>query len=96
MGTTLHTWSKGCFILGIGTGWTEGEYLAYGYGPEFPSPLERVKRFEEVIRVIRKMWTGEPVSFHGQYYHVENVICTPKMKPLPPLMIGTRCKKRIM
>jgi alkanesulfonate monooxygenase SsuD/methylene tetrahydromethanopterin reductase-like flavin-dependent oxidoreductase (luciferase family) len=82
--------------LGIGAGWLESEYLAYGYGSDFPSPLERVKRFEEAIQIIRKMWTGEPVSFHGQYYNVKNVICTPKMKTSPPVMIGTGGEKVMM
>ena len=86
MAATLQTLSKGRFILGIGAGWKEDEYLAYGYN--FPSTATRIHQLKEAVQVIRLMWTEKKATFHGRYYHIEEAICEPKPDPLPPLLIG--------
>jgi F420-dependent oxidoreductase-like protein len=78
--------SEGRFILGIGAGWKENEHLAYGY--DYPEVKERLDRLEEAVQIIRKMWSEDSPSFHGQYYHIENAVCNPRPNPLPPLLIG--------
>jgi len=86
MGATLQTLTKGRFILGIGAGWKEDEYIAYGY--EFPPPKVRIRQLEEGVQVIKKMWTEKEATFKGRYFKVDKAYCYPKPDPLPPIMIG--------
>ncbi len=83
---TLQELSNGRFILGIGAGWKENEYLAYGY--KYPPASERIAQLEEAVRVIRAMWTQSSPSFHGKYYNIEAAYCSPKPNPMIPIMIG--------
>jgi len=86
MGATLQALTHGRFILGIGAGWKEDEYLAYGY--DFPSAAVRIAQLEEAVRIIKLMWTEPRATFHGRYYHIEGAICEPKPVPIPPIVIG--------
>lgn len=86
MGATLQFMSGGRFILGIGAGWKEDEYLAYGY--DFPSPGARVDQLEETVQIIKALWTQEQATFHGKYYKIEQAYCEPKPEPIPTFMIG--------
>ncbi len=86
MAATLQYMSGGRFILGLGAGWHEPEYKAYGY--DFPSAGERVSQLEEYVKIIKALWSEEQASFVGKYYRVENAFCEPKPDPLPTLMIG--------
>jgi len=91
MAATLQTLSEGRFILGLGAGWKENEYLAYGYA--YPSAVTRLEQLEEAVQIIRRMWTEPAATFHGKHYHIENAYCAPKPDPIPPLMIGGGGKK---
>jgi alkanesulfonate monooxygenase SsuD/methylene tetrahydromethanopterin reductase-like flavin-dependent oxidoreductase (luciferase family) len=91
MGATLQNLSNGRFILGIGAGWKEDEYLAYGY--DFPSTATRIHQMGEAVQIIKAMWSQQKASFHGTYYHIEDAICEPKPNPVPPIMIGGGGKK---
>lgn len=82
----LQLLSGGRLILGIGAGWKEDEYRAYGY--DFPPAAVRIHQLAEAIQIIRSMWTQPLTTFHGHYYQVENAICEPKPDPLPPIMVG--------
>ena len=64
MATTLDQISHGRTILGIGAGWHKREYEAYGWG-EFEEVPVRMKRLEEGVQVIKKLWTERPASFAG-------------------------------
>jgi len=86
MGATLSALTGGRFILGIGAGWKEDEYVAYGYN--FPSAAVRIRQLEEGVKIISKMWTEEVASFRGRYFRIENAYCNPKPVPPPPIMIG--------
>ena len=86
MGATLQFLSGGRFLFGIGTGWKEEEYKAYGY--DFPSARVRVEQLEEALQIIKAMWTDQKVTFSGMYYRVYEAECEPKPDPLPPIMIG--------
>ena len=86
MSATLQLLTEGRFILGIGAGWKEDEFLAYGY--KFPPAKVRIKQLEEGVQIIRKMWTETKATFKGRYYRIEGAICSPKPKPAPPIMIG--------
>jgi alkanesulfonate monooxygenase SsuD/methylene tetrahydromethanopterin reductase-like flavin-dependent oxidoreductase (luciferase family) len=86
MAATLQLLSGGRFILGLGAGWKEDEYLAYGY--DFPSTATRIHQMAEAAQIIRLMWTEPRATFRGQFYHIDDAICEPKPDPPPPLLIG--------
>jgi alkanesulfonate monooxygenase SsuD/methylene tetrahydromethanopterin reductase-like flavin-dependent oxidoreductase (luciferase family) len=86
MAASLQYLSGGRFILGYGAGWVGEEYRAYGY--EFPSARIRIEQMVEGIEVIRALWAGGPVSYHGRHYRLDEAIANPRPDPLPPVMIG--------
>jgi F420-dependent oxidoreductase-like protein len=91
MVATLQTLSNGRIIMGLGAGWKQDEYLAYGY--DFPSMATRIHQMGEAVQIIKAMWTEPKASFQGSYYHIENAICEPKPDPVPPILIGGGGKK---
>ena len=87
--TTLDHVSNGRAVLGIGAGWADHEFKAYGY--DFPETPERIARMTDTIRLIREIWTQEsPVTYRGEFYEVEDLILEPKpvQDPHPPILIG--------
>ena len=86
MGATLQFLSGGRYILGLGAGWNEEEYRAYGY--DFSPARVRVEQLEETLRIIKALWTQKTATFAGEYYHVIDAHCEPKPDPIPPLMLG--------
>jgi len=86
MGATLNALTNGRFILGIGAGWKEDEYAAYGY--KFPPAAVRIRQLEEGVQIIKKMWTEEEASFQGKYFRIKDACCNPKPVSPPPIMIG--------
>lgn len=86
MGATLQFLSGGRFLFGIGAGWFEDEYKAFGY--DFPPAGVRVEQLEEALQIIKALWTEKKVTFAGTYYHVTGAECEPKPDPLPPMMVG--------
>lgn len=80
--------SGGRLEFGIGAGWKELEYRAYGY--EFPPASVRVDQMVDAIEICRRMWTEERATYHGKYFHIENVLCAPKpvQRPTLPVWIG--------
>lgn len=86
MAATFQYLSNGRFLLGLGAGWKEDEYRAYGY--DYPSAGQRVKELEEALQIVNALWRDERASFQGTYYSVADARCMPKPDPLPPLVIG--------
>ncbi len=86
MAANLQLLTGGKFILGIGAGWKEDEYKAYGY--PYPSAGVRIAQLEEAVEIIRAMWTESPATFHGLYYNIEDAECQPQPAPPIPLLIG--------
>jgi len=86
MAATLQFLSGGRYILGIGAGWDEEEYLAYGY--DFPTAGTRVEELDEALQIIKALWTQEEASFEGKHYRIRNARCEPKPDPLPTIMVG--------
>ena len=82
---TLDIVSKGRIILGVGLGYQAADFKAFGV------PMrERVGRFEEAVELIRQCWSGQPFSFHGEHFSLEDVQVRPApfQDPAPPLWIG--------
>jgi F420-dependent oxidoreductase-like protein len=88
MASTVDVLSHGRLVLGIGAGWYEHEYLAYGY--PYPSTRERLQRLDEAVNIILAMWTQDEPVFEGKYYQIHGAINQPKgaQKPHIPLLIG--------
>jgi len=91
MASTLQVLSGGRFILGIGGGWREDEYRAYGY--DFPSTPVRLRQLEEVVQICRLMWTEEHPTFHGEYFQIQDAAATPRPDVAPPICIGSTGEK---
>jgi F420-dependent oxidoreductase-like protein len=88
MAACVDVMSRGRLVVGLGAGWYQQEFTAYGY--DFPTTAERLRRLGEAAQVMRAMWTDERATFDGRYYSIRNAICEPKplQKPHPPLWIG--------
>jgi probable F420-dependent oxidoreductase len=72
MAATLDEIAAGRLILGLGTGWHEPEYRAFGY------PFDhRAGRFDEALQVIIPLVHGERVTLHGQWHNVEDAVIIP-------------------
>jgi alkanesulfonate monooxygenase SsuD/methylene tetrahydromethanopterin reductase-like flavin-dependent oxidoreductase (luciferase family) len=86
MAATLQTLSGGRFILGIGAGWRQEEYEAYGY--PFPTGAVRVRQLEEAIQICRLMWTETDPSFEGKHFSIKAASAPPLPAPPPPILVG--------
>lgn len=86
MAATLQTLSGGRFVLGIGAGWRQPEYEAYGY--DFPSAKVRFAQLEEVITICRLMWTQDEPSFTGTHFSIDGASAPPLPDPVPRVCIG--------
>ncbi|HEY4188928.1 MAG TPA: LLM class flavin-dependent oxidoreductase, partial [Candidatus Limnocylindrales bacterium] len=82
MAATLDEVSSGRLILGIGTGWHESEYTAFGY------PFDhRAGRFEEALAIIAPLVHGERVTLHGRWHDVDDAVLIPP-PPRPARLPG--------
>lgn len=88
MASTVDVLSHGRLIFGIGAGWYEHEYKAYGY--EFPDAPERLRQLRDAIHVFLAMWSQDEAVYEGKYFQVRGAINQPKgvQKPHIPLLIG--------
>lgn len=88
MASTVDTLSHGRLDFGIGAGWYEQEFLAYGY--DFPDGPTRLRQLRDAVEIILKMWSDEEAVFEGKYHRVRGAINQPKgvQKPHIPLLIG--------
>jgi alkanesulfonate monooxygenase SsuD/methylene tetrahydromethanopterin reductase-like flavin-dependent oxidoreductase (luciferase family) len=68
--------SGGRVQMGIGGGWYEHEWRAYGYG--FPSAGVRLARLDEGVQIMRDAWRDGTVTFHGRHYQADGAIVQPK------------------
>ena len=88
--STLDLFSKGRFMLGIGTGWLKEETEIMG--GDFPHRWTQAK---ESLLALKALWTQEEAEFHGKYYDFPPVKMYPKpmQKPHPPILIGGMAKR---
>ena len=86
MVATTQALSGGRVILGIGAGWNQEEYLAYGW--PYPPAKVRIAQLAEAIELIRVMWAEGPASYQGEHYRVVNAYCESRPHPIPPIMVG--------
>ena len=83
---TVQQVAGGRVELGIGAGARPKEQV--GFNRSFPAGRERVERVGEAVELLRLMWTGERISYQGEYYSAEGVLSTPAPEPVPPVMVA--------
>lgn len=86
--STVDVASHGRLYAGIGAGWYEHEWKAYGY--EWPELRDRMGAFREAVEIVHGMWTEDGFQYNGKYYSVDKPYNEPKgvRKPHPSLWIG--------
>jgi probable F420-dependent oxidoreductase len=84
MAATLAEVTGGRFVLGLGAGWNEEEFRAFGLSFD-----HRVSRFEEAFTIIRGLLAGERVTLRGRYHQAEDVVLLPRPTAAPRLMVGS-------
>jgi alkanesulfonate monooxygenase SsuD/methylene tetrahydromethanopterin reductase-like flavin-dependent oxidoreductase (luciferase family) len=84
MAATLAEVSGGRFVLGLGAGWNEEEFRAFGLPYD-----HRVSRFEECFTVIRRLLAGERVTLDGSHVQTQDAVLIPAPPAPPRLMIGS-------
>ena len=94
MASTIDVISGGRFELGIGAGWKEDEWRAYGYG--FPTIGERMGALGDSLEIIRAMLAPGRATYDGQYAHVRRAINVPKgiQQPRIPIIVGGNGRAR--
>jgi len=82
---TMDHLSKGRVILGVGNGWWDKEFEACGIPKN-----QRGPRVSETIQILRKLWTGKPVSHEGKFFKFKDIAMEPRpyQQPYPPIWIA--------
>ena len=92
---TIDNISGGRTILGLGAGRSNNRMFVDEHAAVGVPIMERAARMEESIRVMRALWTGEPVSSAGEFYPLDNVALEPRpVQPSIPLWISSNWVRR--
>jgi alkanesulfonate monooxygenase SsuD/methylene tetrahydromethanopterin reductase-like flavin-dependent oxidoreductase (luciferase family) len=84
MASSIDEISGGRFTLGLGAGWNEPDFRAFGF------PFERtVSRFEESFEIVRRLLSGEHVTYEGEFQSVADAVLLPPPRRRLPLMVGS-------
>ena len=84
MAAAIDEISGGRFVLGVGSGWNEPEFRAFGL------PFDhRASRFLESFEIIRRLLAGEHVTSEGRFWQVEDAVLLPPPARVTPIMLGT-------
>jgi len=88
MTSTVDVISGGRLDWGIGAGWYDQEYRAYGY--DYPSNADRIRMLRETVEIVRLMWSEPEATYEGRHFSVQGAQCDPKplQDPHPPVWIG--------
>ena len=93
---TLDVISHGRCMVGLGAGWHEEEFKAYGWA--FPSIKQRLDGLEDAIRIIDLMMTQHQASYTGTHYRIAHALSNPLpiQRPRPPILIGGSGERRML
>src|SRR6266496_2504157 len=87
MAETLDRLSGGRLILGLGGGYSDDEFRAFGL--RVPSPRDKVHGMEEAIRITRGLWSQPTLTFDGRLYRTDGAAVEPKPAHQIPIWLGT-------
>jgi alkanesulfonate monooxygenase SsuD/methylene tetrahydromethanopterin reductase-like flavin-dependent oxidoreductase (luciferase family) len=90
---TLDIMSEGKVVFGVGIGYRDVEYEAFGM-----TSRQRVPRMLEALELIKRLWTEEVVTFEGKHFQVHDATCTirPVQKPYPPIWIAANADPAVV
>jgi len=80
---TVQQLSGGRLVFGVGAGWMREEFDAVGESFE-----NRGARMDEIVAIMRRLWSGEPVAHEGTHYRFATVQLSPAAEPPPPVIVG--------
>ena len=84
MAASIDEISGARFTLGLGAGWNETEFRAFGF------PFDKtVSRFEESFEIVRRLLAGEHVTLKGEFHSVDDAVLLPPPRRRVPLMLGS-------
>jgi F420-dependent oxidoreductase-like protein len=86
--SNIDVMSGGRLIWGIGAGWYQHEFVAYGY--DFPPAKDRIRMLRETVEIVKAMWSEPDVSYEGRFFTLQGAQCDPKpvQQPHPEVLIG--------
>jgi alkanesulfonate monooxygenase SsuD/methylene tetrahydromethanopterin reductase-like flavin-dependent oxidoreductase (luciferase family) len=84
---SMQRLSGGRLILGHGSGGSEDEFRSIGIPPAAPGA--RLAALEEGVILMRKLWEGDPVTFHGRHHRLAAAQLTPTPERPIPIWLGT-------
>ncbi len=88
MAASVDEVAGGRFVLGIGAGWNESEFRAFGF------PFDRrISRFEESFHAVRRLLAGDRVSVEGEFVSLDDAVLLPRPARRVPLMIGANGRR---
>ncbi|MBW8825088.1 MAG: LLM class flavin-dependent oxidoreductase [Acidobacteria bacterium] len=87
-GATIDHLAGGRFEMGLGAGWHQAEYEAYGM--PFESPAVRLRRLAESVEIVRLLWTQDVVDYDGEFWTLRGARCNtkPVQQPSPRIWVG--------
>src|SRR5439155_2846822 len=90
---SLDVMSEGRVVFGIGLGYREVEYEAFGVAPK-----DRVPRMLEALDLVKRLWTEEEVNFEGRFFRLHGATCTirPVQRPSPPIWIAANADRAVV
>ena len=90
---TLDNLCGGKVLFGVGQGYRDSEFNSFGIDKR-----QRRERLVEGLEVIRQLWTGDAVTFHGKYFHLDGVTCAPRplQRSGPPILMGADLVKTVV
>jgi alkanesulfonate monooxygenase SsuD/methylene tetrahydromethanopterin reductase-like flavin-dependent oxidoreductase (luciferase family) len=90
---SLDIMSEGHVVFGVGIGYRDIEYEAFGITAQ-----QRVPRMLEALRLIRRLWTEEVVTFEGRFFRLHEATCTirPVQRPHPPIWIAANADAAVL
>jgi len=83
---TIDEVSGGRVIAGLGAGWFEAEFRAYGCS--FPALGERLRALEESVEIMKRLWAEDGASFDGRHFRIAGASFQPKPRKRPTILIG--------
>ena len=88
MASTADVIGQGRLTFGIGAGWYEPDYVAFGY--EFPDTPTRLRQLREAVQIILSLWTEDETTFDGAHYQLRGAANQPKgvQQPHIPMLIA--------